>query len=1075
MMRSSNKPYVCWRCLTAKTSLAPVPSGSRFAPQLQQGPSDISKRSYASAGYRYGGGGGGGGGGGQRRGGRVHTASDRELAHIREKSDIRERLREWESANREPSRSLLQDMPVQESPLSNFLTRPDLLSAASEASGEDETELQRNSRRNRALFEADELADLRGATSALLAGDLVETRYGNGRLPVLAVCLGRHHGLQYFYMSTGEVVAERNIPTLFTITEFVDPAKLRPLVAILPEEPVTKPRNVLFHRHTPAALKAAARLQGELTKFYQDSVSFYQSHLTLDTASSHLAHPEKPQHLSLEELADRLLPQYLKQEDRFLPHALYAVHAAVQRDEWGFRPLNARWHRRNYIYEVRPTSDIRILRKVENQARELVEGAALREDPAGSLSLLRQNSLGSFILKARGVIQASRLRREWTPHGMIGPSDEKVDNLASWTRQEVDYIRFMELWCCHRIVPKASQLESLGSTILRLTDAYNDADWLAHWTGFTFLQEIGWIPPWDIPARYEYRFPDAEVRRGAGIAKPLVDVNASLRPDIAQGHRRDWGETTVFCVDSEQTADVDDGFSVEPAEGDPGLYWIHVHIADPASRIDPKSDLARQLEKAPSSLYLAGFPDKMMPRDLEQQFSLDPGRPALTFSAKVNERGDVLDYKVEPGTLRNVLHVPKNEVAAILPGGPPPPPPPPPPILSDDDADTFAVGRPPSAPPRPVKRITAAADLAQKDRDALLLLDRLCEALKDRRVEKGQLPQFQPRFGSSPEVSLDPVVVRGDPDVLDSSMAWQGDPFIKLARTRPTAADRLVERLMHTAGEVAAKWCRARRVPVPYSTQPDALRNLAELAAFRAAHVDPFAARGEPVPADVMHGLFALVGASELSADPAPFYSVGLDAYAKASSPLRRFGDLVVHWQIHAALARERASGRSLSGHDRSNDDDDDDDAALFLPWTRRALAPKLPALQALQRQIKQVDNRDGPTQWAAQALLRAWRFREAPLPERLAFVVDGLYPFGLRGRLEDFHGLPASVDLARLDGVARLADMRVDDRFEVEIHDVNVVTMQVSVRLLRRLTTTAAAAAARGDADADADAVAHA
>ncbi|WDK13860.1 mitochondrial protein cyt-4 [Colletotrichum graminicola] len=1048
MMRGSNKPYVCWRCLTVKTSLTPVPSASRFAPQLQQGPSDISRRrspscyfqnrfkadvllqSYAGASHKY------VGGGGRHRGGHINSASDRELAHIREKSDIRERLREWESANREPSRRMLQDMPAQETPLFNFLIRPDLPFGESEAVGWEETELQRNSKRNRLLFEADELADLRGATSALLAGDLVETRYGHGRLPLLAICLGRHHGLQYFYMGTGEVVPERNIPTLFTLTNFIDPAKLQPLVAILPEEPVTKPRNVLFHNHTPAALKTASRLQGELIKFYQDSVSFYQSHLTLDTASSFLAHPEKPQYLSLEELADKLLPEYLKQEDRFLPHALYAVHTAIQRDEWGFRPLNAKWHRRNYIYEVRPTSDLRIMRKVENQVRELVEGAALREEPAESISLLRQNSLGSFILKARGVIQANRLRREWTPHGMIGPSDEKVDNLASWTKQEVDYIRFMELWSCHRIVTKASQLESLGSTILRLTNVYKDADWLAYWTGFTFLQEIGWIPPWEIPARYEYRFPDTKVHRGADMVMPLVDVNGSLRPDIAEGHRRDWAGTTVFCVDSEQTADVDDGFSVEPTE-DPGVHWIHVHIADPASRIDPKSELARQLEKAPSSLYLAGFPNKMLPRDLEQQFSLDPGRPALTFSAKVNERGDILDYKVEPGTLQNVLHVPKDEVAVILPGGGTQQPPTP------SAADTFAVGRPPAPPPQPVKHITTAADLAQEDRDDLVLLDRLCAALKDRRVEKGQLPQFQPRFGS-PEVSFDSVVVRGDPDVLDSSMAWQGDPFIKLARPHPTAADRLVERLMHTAGEVAAKWCQARRIPVPYSTQPEALRNLDELAAFRRAHVDPVAARGEPVPVDVLHGLFALVGNSELSADPAPFYSVGLDAYAKASSPLRRFGDLVVHWQIHAALARERATGRSLAGQDCSDTPD--------LPWTRRALAPALPVLQALQRQIKQVDNRDGPTQWATQALLRAWRFREAPLPARFAFVVDGLYPIGLRGRLEDFHGLAASVDLARLDPVARLADVQVDDRFEVEIHDINVVTTLVSVRPLRRL-----------------------
>ncbi|KAK2006805.1 RNB domain-containing protein [Colletotrichum eremochloae] len=876
MMRGSNRPYVCWRCLTAKTSLAPAPSGLRFTPQLQS-PSDISRRSYAGARYKYGGGGGGGG----RRRGNLVSASHEELAHIREKSDIRERLREWESSNREPSRRMLEDIPMQNTPLYNFLTRPDVLSNIRE--DEEETELQRNSRKNRVLFEADELADLRGSTSALLA-----RRYGYGRLPVLAICLGRHHGLQYFYMSTGEVVPERNIPTLFTLTNFVPQAKLQPLIDILPEDPVTNPPNVLFHKHTPAALKAASRLQGELIKFYQDSVSFYQSHLTLDTAGSFLAHHDHPQYLNLEELADKLLPEYLKQQERFPPHALYAVHTALQRDDWTFRPLNAKWHRRNYIYEVRPAADIRILRKVENQVRELVEGAALRDNPAESISLLRKNSLGSFILKARGVIQTNRLWREWTPHGMIGPSDENNDNLASWTKQDVDYIRFMELWSCHRIVPKASQLESLGATILRLTKMYEEADWLAHWTGFTFLQEIGWIPPWEIPARYEYRFPDAKVHRGADMVMPPVDINSSFRPDIAQGHRRDWGETTVFCVDSEQTADVDDGFSIEATE-DPGVHWIHVHIADPASRIDPKSELARQLQKAPSSLYLPGFPNKMMPRDLEQQFSLDPGRPALTFSAKVNERGDMLDYKVEPGTLQNVLHVPKNEVASILPGPQP---------RTPSDADAFAVGRPP-APPQPVKRITTAADLAQKDRDDLVLLDRLCAALKDRRVEKGQLPQFQPRF-SSPEVSLDAVVVKGDPDVPDS-MAWKGDPFIKLTHPHPTAADRL----------------------------------------------------------------------------------------------------------------------------------------------------------------------------WAVQALLRAWRFGEAPLPARFAFVVDGLYPFGLRGRLENFYGLAASIDLARLDGVARLADVHVDDRFEVEIHDINVVTTLVSVQPLRRLAPAGTDAELRGaDADVDADAL---
>ncbi|KAK1687729.1 mitochondrial protein cyt-4 [Colletotrichum godetiae] len=1051
MLRTSGKPYVCWRCLSSRPSLSPVAGGLHSTLSLQQlgTGSTESRRSYAGGRSHYSGNQGGNyrgnyghqggnarggnyGNGGGRGGPRKPTtiATKEELKYIRQKSDIRMRLRDWESANYSPSKRLLQDLPTQDTPLLNYLTRPDLLPASVGSMAGREKELHDKTKQNRDLSEGDELQDLRGSTFALKPGDLVETKYNSGRLPILAICVGRHNNSQYFYMSTGELVPERNIVTLFILKNFVDPYRLKPLADILPAEPETEERrNALFHNHTPDALKTAAQLQGDLIKFYQDSVSFYQSQLTLDLASKHLATGEL-QYLSLEEIADKLLPQHVKVGDRFLPHQLYAVHTALNRDGWGFRPLNMKWHRRNYIYEVRSTSDLKLLNKVENQVRELVEGAALRENPAQSLSLLRQNSLGSFILKARGIIQASRLRREWTPHGMIGPSNDEVDSLATWSKQDLDYIRFMELWACHRIVPKPSQLESLGSTILKLTDCYKDSDWVAYWTAFTFLQEIGWIPPWDIPARYEYKLAGTTVQRGATMETPLVDVNASLRPDIAEGHRRDWGKTTIFCVDSEQTADVDDGFSVEAAEK-PGEYWIHIHIADPGSRIDPKSALARQLEKAPSSLYMPGYNQKMLPRDLEQEFSLNPGRPSLTFSAKVNEIGDILDYKVEPGTVQNILHIPKGEVTGILPG-----------LETQTVSKTFAVGKPPS-PPKPVKHITTAADLSQEDRDDLLLLNRLCKALKHRRVEKGQLPPFETRF-DSPKVSLDHIVVKGDSDNLTKSMAWQGDPFIEFSTSTYSKADRLVESLMHTAGEVAAKWCQARAIPVPYSTQPDAVANAEGLAAYRREHIDPLTAQGKPIPAEHIHRLLVYVGNSEISASPAPFYAVGVDAYAKSTSPIRRFNDLVVHWQIHAALAHERETGRSLVREDVSSDEADADAGAAFLPWTHRSLSNALPMLHALQRQIKQVDNKNAPTHWVAQALLRAWRFGEAPLPKTFKLVVDAVYSFGLRGRLSTFYNLGASVNLLGLDGYCRLADMQVDDVIDVEITDINVVTMQI-------------------------------
>lgn len=68
-------------------------------------------------------------------------------------------------------------MPLQDTPLSNYLTRPDLLPGSTEAvGGEENADLENKRKSNRTMFDADDLADLRGATSALVAGDLVETR-----------------------------------------------------------------------------------------------------------------------------------------------------------------------------------------------------------------------------------------------------------------------------------------------------------------------------------------------------------------------------------------------------------------------------------------------------------------------------------------------------------------------------------------------------------------------------------------------------------------------------------------------------------------------------------------------------------------------------------------------------------------------------------------------------------------------------------------------------------------------------------------------------------------------------------
>lgn len=84
----------------------------------------------------------------------------------RKTSDIRDRLREWEGANPAAPYSLLQDIPFDEK-MGNFLTRSQTLRTFSEdPQGAESMD----------VYDGDVLANLRSQTSALLPGDLVETR-----------------------------------------------------------------------------------------------------------------------------------------------------------------------------------------------------------------------------------------------------------------------------------------------------------------------------------------------------------------------------------------------------------------------------------------------------------------------------------------------------------------------------------------------------------------------------------------------------------------------------------------------------------------------------------------------------------------------------------------------------------------------------------------------------------------------------------------------------------------------------------------------------------------------------------
>jgi exoribonuclease-2 len=102
-----------------------------------------------------------------------------------------------------------------------------------------------------------------------------------------------------------------------------------------------------------------------------------------------------------------------------------------------------------------------------------------------------------------------------------------------------------------------------------------------------------------------------------------------------------------------------------------------------------------------------------------------------------------------------------------------------------------------------------------------------------------------------------------------------------------TIAGRMVvENCMILAGEATARFALQRDIPLPHATQdaPD----------------------GVPERGETMSAMFALrrsMKRGQYRSAPSPHFGLGLSAYAQATSPLRRYLDLVTHQQLRAHLA----------------------------------------------------------------------------------------------------------------------------------------------------------------------------
>lgn len=843
----------------------------------------------------------------------------------------------------------------------------------------------------------DRTPTLLGTQKFLRRGDLVELVAGSE--PLLAIFVRNIVGEQLqFYTIRGEWVNRRKTYIRFAVPGFVHPTELGDIMPYLPEEEIGGNRlDTLQPLKANAPRDVGANLIRKISIFQQAADSVFRRNAGRLNRMYELIAPmnegEGPRTKGLREIAMTVLQK--KDPTELTQPMLCAVHRALiplQNIVWVHS-----YDLRNPVFEIHSERTMREITQVRDWVRDYQEGTT--ENVMEPFSVISdstlagrlQNPISSFVQKARAAIAQSRLSRPLSTSGAVGPSLVKVEPVppASRVYREIRgqvfddndkaIIRYFDAWVASRYINKFTNLGSMGPMILRATGMYDNLP-ISREIGFTFLKELGIITPWEDRSCYKLagmRLPGHGLvseettklqRKAQQWARRLLSGNptdsAYKLEDSMATLRKDWDNLPVFCIDSADTLERDDGLSLQPVEGSSTEYWVHVHVANPSAFITQDSPIGRYAAQLSQSMYLPEHKYPMLPPSLtDGHFSLANGRPCLTFSARISSEGDILENAISSGLVRNVHYLTPNMVARALG------------LEVAEQSESISLLSVGGKLPINMRDHEKKTGGIPEDGHVSILrqLFKLSQAAYQKRISRSGLDfsSWRPATVMRPQVFLSEVPER--PSQVDDSRVrqYEGDPIISLEVKPPaiTLVNEMVAEFMITGGRVAASWCIDRNIPIPYrgiERDPEPRMQPEE---FKKTLIDPKVGSG-------FVKYLRLLGQAGASASPLEHVPLGLSAYCKATSPLRRYVDLYTHWQIEAALRYEAKSGTSLVGS-RDNS---------YLPFSWAEVEER--ANTSVYREIRSRQlTAYADSHWIYQALFRAFYFKQAPLPE--TFMVE--------------------------------------------------------------------------------------
>lgn len=542
---------------------------------------------------------------------------------------------------------------------------------------------------------------------------------------------------------------------------------------------------------------------------------------------------------------------------------------------------------------MRSTFTVRAKQEVDDI--EAVNKLVARRDPA----------VEGFVEKAKTLIEASRRRERDT---WARPPSYTVDDTTTFTPTELTIIRFFSTATRGTRTTQRDPFEVSLSYILKRVGLY-DRQNLGTASAHLFLVELGVIPPWVDPIDRFHVSAEERASRGLALLKgsmtrdhPLSSSTPAAttsvpaiqgRPlgpedfysrDLVEHLRHDFGDLPAYVIDDVGAEELDDAISVESIPNEPGRAWLHVHIADPTSVLPPTHGIARQAFSRLETHYYLDRSYPLLPNVPElRDLSLGKEGPqvVMSFSGKVDLEGNILDYKIRPGIIRNATKLHYDSVNKAI-GEPVAP-------------RNFPLGGEDRRPPPDPTTLDETAV------DNIRLSKAFTDALAKDRWRMGSLQLDWPYA----DLTLSPKPLPETPPLLNRPYRWSGFPqmdfWVASTRTAEAGARQIVAENARLAGRIASMWFRDRGIP--------AIRRIA--APFMEAVPGSFQRVLDMRDEQGFLDAFTLVRNGLLSSSatydimPGPHAILGIpesEGYMRATSPLRRFLDMVTHWQIKQVL-----------------------------------------------------------------------------------------------------------------------------------------------------------------------------